>query len=318
MNLFIVTSPFQYICANEARHAFKATNNILLYITGSTKKEKKQVYQLISETDDWQLIIETSRKNRTKNISKAIKEIKKKEPIETIYYSEYSKLIQQLIKKNIPAERHVYFDDGTMTLFDWEDFIEPKKTISRRKKLSDLVLKMNGVRPVGNIPFFENTILFSIFDIETPKKNEHQIVKNNLLELKNIYSSKKEQDVIVFIGQGNIDEKNRLDGDSYIKLIKDCTQKSDEEVIYIPHRTESAQLTKRIKDETNVSYAEFSMPIEVELLRRGKKPARIIGLCSTALFTLKMLFPETKIELIKAGNSEKEERIYKLLLEQLK
>lgn len=308
MNVFLVTSPFQYICATEAKYYHKSKNNILILIEQNSYIGKKQMSSLI-KNEDWDYIFTFPRSNRTFITPKIIKKIKQtsSNKLGTLFYSEYNAWRSKLIIKNLDFQKHVFFDDGTMTFFDYYDYIEPKLQFSRSRFFQDTLLRLQGIKPIGKINFFDNTEIFSIFDfpncITKYKENTLETLKHSI---KTQTEESKHYDI--FIGQGSINEKGRISTNEYINLIKSSMLDSNYPMLYIPHRTESCDVSEQVKNTTGITYHQPKYPIEIELSKNNITPNRIIGLSSTALYTLSKIYPNSIITLIEQNSVAKGER----------
>ncbi|PKG37743.1 polysialyltransferase family glycosyltransferase [Psychromonas sp. Urea-02u-13] len=316
MNVFLVTSPFQYICANEARETYKTKNNLLVLIEQNNPIGQKQMSALFNE-QDWDTVISFPRNRRTSITPKIIKAINQlcSSNLETLFYSEYFAWRSKLIIRNLPFRKHIFFDDGTMTFFDYYDHIEPKNTFYRPRWLQDFQLRLQGIKPIGKLIFFENTEIFSIF------KFPNCVIKYRENTLETLKSNVEHQTTQftpydIFIGQGSVDEKGRINIDEYIEMIKSSQKGSDYPVLYIPHRTESTHVSEQVKKLKNITYHQPSYPIEIELSKSRIMPKNIIGLSSTALYTLSKIYPSSSIQLVdqkSAAQGERDKRIQNYL-----
>jgi hypothetical protein len=308
MNVFLVTSPFQYLCANEAKLAYGSRNNILILIEQSSSIGRKQMDSLLQEKE-WDYVLKFSRKSRTTTVPKIIKAIKKLSngELDSLFYSEYTAWRSKLIIRNLTFKRHIFFDDGTMTYFDYYDHIEPKSAYYRPRIFQDFLLRLQGIQPIGKLEFFPNTVIFSIFSfpdcITSYKENTLSVLKKHAETAKKVFTTYD-----IFIGQGSIDEKNRITLEEYLTLINNAISLSDNTLLYIPHRTEAPHVTHEIKKLKGLRYHQPTFPIEVELVKRGIEPANIIGLSSTALYTLSKIYPAAKITAIEQNNLSKGDR----------
>ncbi|MEZ9057310.1 polysialyltransferase family glycosyltransferase [Vibrio pelagius] len=313
MNVFLVTSPFQYICANEARIAYQTTQNVLVLIEQDNPTGQRQMAALLNESD-WQHVIRFPRNKRTSITPKIIKQIKSlsQGQLDTLFYSEYFAWRSKLLIRNLPFEKHVFFDDGTMTFFDYYDYIEPKAEYYRPRWLQDFQLRLKGIQPIGHLGYFDNTEIFSIFHFEncitTLRENNLAVLRDKI----NQYSgSTRSQNV--FIGQGSVDESGRISLSEYLDLIRSAiTPNQQEPLLYIPHRTEADHVTEQVKTLEGIQYHVPDFPIEIELMKAQIKPSTIIGLSSTALYTLSKIYPEANIQLIApttVAQGERDKRI---------
>jgi hypothetical protein len=297
MNLFLVTSPLQYICALEAKHYFDCKNNILLLVNQKSAHGLKQQKNLI-KSNDWDHIISINRGNRSLSIPKSIKEIKKLIGIQDIkhfFYAEYNGWITKLLIRNLPINKEIYFDDGTLTLLEYPTYIIPKASFHRPRFLQDIIIKLNGCQPIGLLPQSENLEIFSMFDLEDGGFKRH---KNNLEQLKLHYGNPKLYNAdasIGFIGQGGVGDKNKKTIDEYLQGLNEIINKFDKEIIYFPHRTEKEEIRNLLKKNKKIIYHHSEYPLEIELIDKKIQLSALIGNYSTVMFTCKLLYPDMPI-----------------------
>lgn len=313
MNVFIVTSPFQYICANEARVEYKVNDSLLIIIEQDNPTGKRQMASLVDD-DVWGEVLKFPRNKRTTITPKIIRAIQERSGnnLCTLFYSEYFAWRSKLLIKNLPFKKHVFFDDGTMTFFDYYDHIESKAEYYRPRWLQDMQLRLQGVNPIGRIGFFENTEIFSIFHFDdcvtTLRENRLSTLQ---AEINHKTGSTKPQNV--FIGQGSVDEPGRISVNEYLDLIRTAIMPNHSEpLLYIPHRTEAPHVTEQVKSLKGIKYHSPNFPIEIELMKSNVIPQTIIGLSSTALYTLSKIYPHADIQLIEpvaVAQGERDKRI---------
>lgn len=313
MNVFIVTSPFQYICANEARVEYKVNDSLLIIIEQDNPTGKRQMASLVDD-DVWGEVLKFPRNKRTTITPKIIRAIQERSGnnLCTLFYSEYFAWRSKLLIKNLPFKKHVFFDDGTMTFFDYYDHIESKAEYYRPRWLQDMQLRLQGVNPIGRIGFFENTEIFSIFHFDdcvtTLRENQLSTLQ---AEINHKTGSTKPQNV--FIGQGSVDEPGRISVNEYLDLIRTAIMPNHSEpLLYIPHRTEAPHVTEQVKSLKGIEYHSPNFPIEIELMKSNVIPQTIIGLSSTALYTLSKIYPHADIQLIEpvaVAQGERDKRI---------
>ncbi len=297
MNVFLVTSPFQYICANEARDAYQTKNNLLVLVQQDTEKGKQHLAQLYDKSK-WDHIIEVGRSNRTFVIPRILKEVKQLangELIEHFFFSEYTSWRTRMFQRNLPAQKLVFIDDGMANLYEYFKYIKDKKAFSRTRFLQDLLIQLQGCKKIGTMPYAENFEMFSIFDIKNPvcplRLNTLDSIRKNI-GTSNCYDPKAP---IAFIGEGAIGDKNQPSLTSYIERLKKVVSEENRPILYFPHRTESAEVTNAVKELPNLTYHRSESPIELELANKKIKISSIIGVTSTALYTLSLLYKEVPI-----------------------
>lgn len=307
MNIFLVTSPFQYICANEAKEAYNTKENILVLVNHNSEPGLSQQKKLV-DYSEWDHVIITKRKNRSKNMPKVIKNllhINKKGKIEHFFHAEYNGWRTKLMLRNLPIEKEVYFDDGTLTINEYEEFIRPKINYFRPRLIQDLIIRLRGCQPIGNLPQSENLELFTIFNIIKP---EHPVQKNTFQALKKQYkinSLYHPNAPIGFIGQGSIGHKGHKKVDVYINEVLHFSNHFKKEIIYFPHRTESEYVRQRIMQIDKITYHHSELPLEIELVDKKIHLAGLVGILSTVQYTALMLYPNMPIfNLVDISNLE--------------
>lgn len=292
MNLFLVTSPFQYLCAVEALNAYKTDNNILLLVKQGSEPGISQEKALLDRTQ-WQHIIEIPRVSRSKHVPNAIHKIKNithNQPLSHFFHAEYSAWRTKLLLRNLVIENEVYYDDGTLTINEYEESIRTKSIYSRPRFLQDLMIRIRRCTPIGQLEQSKNLELFTIFDIKDPI---HLVRKNSLHEMKKKYNAVDLYDKkapIGFIGQGSIGHKRMKSIATYLNEIKHFSETTNNSIIYFPHRTESEEVTRQVKKIKNLEYHYSQMPLEIELIEKKIKLSALVGNVSTVQYTSLILY----------------------------
>ncbi|WP_256383515.1 alpha-2,8-polysialyltransferase family protein [Photobacterium toruni] len=292
MNLFLVSSPFQYICALEAKNKFNCIDNILLIIDEKHSKGIEQLNSLLKDSD-WDHQYHINRKKLRTDLPKAINKIKKElniKKINTFFYTDYNAWWIKPLRANFNIDKEIYFDDGTLTLFDYSKHITQQSMSYRKGWLQDLILRLYKCQTV-NIPKKPfNLEIFSIFNLP---KSSYITHINNFNSLSNKYtkgSLYNKEAPIGFIGQGAIGSKGHLNIDEYINLIKKTFNKEKKKIIYFPHRNEKKELTDKIKKLNYITYYESKHPLEIELIVNQIELSCLIGMYSTVMFTCRKLY----------------------------
>ncbi|PMM40265.1 glycosyltransferase 52 family protein [Vibrio splendidus] len=297
MNLFVVTSPLQYICALEAKIHFKSLNNILLLVNQDSEHGLKQQKKLI-KVSEWEHIISIGRDNRSKQVPSAIKQVKamlKDQPLERLFYAEYNGWRTKLLLRNLTPEKEIYFDDGTMTLREYGTHIIPGLDYSRPRLLVDLKVRLNGCQPIGTLAQTDNLEIFSMFDLVQDRFTLH---RNGLHALKAQYGNPSLYNPsapIGIIGQGAIGDKNQPSVDEYVTSILELSEQITTSIIYFPHRTEKAAVRQKLEGHPNIQYHYGEFPMEIELIDKKIELSALIGAYSTAMFTCRKLYPDMPI-----------------------
>ncbi|MEZ8195312.1 glycosyltransferase 52 family protein [Vibrio cortegadensis] len=297
MNLFLVTSPLQYICALEAKQYFSSNNNILLLVNQKSQHGLDQQRKIVNFSD-WDHVITMERGNRSFSVPKAIKKIKyhlNNQSLQTFYYAEYNAWWTKLLIKNLPIEKEVYFDDGTLTLLETEEFIKDKEPFHRPRFIQDLIVRLNGCKPIGLLAQSKHLEIFTLFNLENIEQTVH---KNSLTALKTYYGSPvlyNPESPIGVIGQGAIGDKNQKSIEQYIDEILYLAKKTNRNIIYFPHRTEKKEVRDVLEKSSLITYHYSEFPLEIELINKNIMLSSLVGTFSTVMFTCRLLYPEMPI-----------------------
>ncbi|MBU79558.1 MAG: hypothetical protein CMD29_05495 [Flavobacteriales bacterium] len=163
--------------------------------------------------------------------------------------------------KIVKSQKFILVDDGMSTLKNYNRYFDQKK----RK-----------------IKYPKELFFFSIFNLG----NNKYCSKN---ELKHILKTKKSiSNEVFFIGQ----PMEKLFGVSNYYLTLEKIIDLNPNMIYIPHRRDSYQKLKYIKESLGIRVFNIDEIIELFLIKSTSIPKKVISFYSTSLITLKILFKE--------------------------
>lgn len=299
MNVFIVSSPFQYMCANEARVFYETKNNILIFKNKEGVLGKKHFKGVFVE-EDWDYIIHLPDSGRLLSIPKTIKTLKKiglNDNFKCLFFSQHECMLTNLIKRNVLFERQVYFDDGTLSLFEYYKYIKCKQSYSRVRRIDDFIMQIQGIKKIGTIEHHESFEMFTIFNIANPS------CKLSINNFKNLASKIKAEDcydssaAVAFIGEAAVGHVDYISENEYFKQLEKIAT-DNKKVLYFPHRSESEHIKNRVKSFSNVDYQKTSFPIELEIGMKKLKISKIYGIASTAIYTLSIIYKDIPISII--------------------
>ncbi|MEH6470001.1 MAG: polysialyltransferase family glycosyltransferase [Halopseudomonas sp.] len=199
---------------------------------------------------------------------------------------------------NVTYGTHVLYDDGAKTVVDYENCLTTGQLPQKKKGGKDLILKLLGFKTMSFK--FSPLVLFSIFNL--PDTNHCSVIKNEMEWLRSqigadVYAT---DGAVLFIGQPFIDTK-AVQADIYYSIVRNALNSSEsKKMIYTAHRGESFAVLEEIKKIGDIEVVSPLAPIELELYRFSQRISQIIGISSTALYTLKVLYkdiPTYRIEL---------------------
>jgi len=336
-NLFIINYPLQLLNAIEAQKYFKTKNNILIifYYEGQ-ENNYEQLMKLIELFDYTKLII-YQKKSMDFMIS-LIKEINKE--VYTKVFTGFFSANSRRIIANLQYEQLFLIDDGVYTISIHNELYN-KNLYGYKKNITEYSEhKYNLVKKIVFYLYhhyrklyftflgYQNDMkdydmsFFTIFKL--PQYNNENIVKNKYSFLKNYYLINTKSDtsnIVYFLGQPlyNVLDLSYAD---YLNLLKNIFlqyQNSGKKIIYIPHRGESLKSRKEIKTLfKNIEMLELNIPFELYLLENTINISYLASFVSSALFTVKVLYPKVNIDAYVIPLKEKEKKTTLLIYDMLK
>lgn len=289
-NIFIVLTPFQLICAQEAREELCKGDCNHLIIIERRRKGTVEHTQIERELDkSWQLVTR-HREQPNKNAFRIISRIKNTFKIIYLHGIKKGKVFVgdgriswfRTLGRLLGTEV-IWLDDGAATINIIRDF-----------QSKGLVNESTSMTPR----------LYTIFGSDALKiKSNGAIIKNNLKILAR--SRRSDQTIAegkaIFIGQW-LSEQGVIDVGCEVALLDKARKYfCNWEIKYISHRHESSRKLSEISDFYHVY--SYNNSIERQLLEEKQVPNLVISWYSTALFTLRELFPEARIVAIELPQS---------------
>lgn len=278
-NLFIILNPFQLMCAQEARDKFcRGEDNYLVIIdrNGPASREYRQKNLVLDAA--WTLVSRHSEPKKksvlripvrlwnTFQIWKNMRGAKGKVFLRDPYLNWFRML------GRIFGDEVTWLDDGAASIFILPQFMAAGYLDA----------------PNETTPKY-----FSVFSNPKIEAQSCGAVLRN--EFSSLRTSRNPNQVVVpkkafFIGQW-LSERGGVKQDEELTVLTMAVgELSDWEIVYVPHRHESAEKLARIQEFMPVQAFEKSM--EETLLSGEELPQLLISWYSTALFTLGQLLPE--------------------------
>jgi len=324
-NLFIISSNLQFINAMEAVEYFKLDNIIFLFINISIEEIIINFYTSIFNNIKYNFYFYKKGLLSDVNNIKIINNLKKYNYnyIFLGYFSHQNRLIScNLLYKNL-----FLIDDGTYTIIlhkelFFKEFFGTSMLITNKyrnkQKLYNFIFFIKKLFYISfNLKNDFKSYELNFFTIYNLKKTKNEkIIYNNFFYLKNKISEKKysyDKHKVFFLGQAlyNILDVSTDDYIFYIKKIIYLYKKSNISIIYIPHyREDNEVLIKLSKFKSDYfEIKKIDIPIELYLINSSILPFKIASFFSSALFSIKILYPSISIESFIIENNRVKERL---------
>lgn len=303
MNLYIISSPFQLVCAMESLLQSKKKSIFWIYL-GIPGKGNDLMLKLADEylkNENVFYSIKTNPIILLINKIKFLKKINKTYKIENLFIGNLSEFSEKLCAVNIKCKKLWSLDDGAKTLVLKEFYTDKNKKIDcfGEKKMNSLIkyliLKCFFLKASKEI----DINWFTIFDFKP--KNKGVLHVHELLNFKkqinfNGTFSSNNKNVVYFIGSNLINAGVISKAEDYLKSlhkIKSCYP--EKKIIYMPHRFESLEVIDKIR-EFGFEIKELDHIIEIAFLEEEIYPYTIASFYSTALYSMSKLFPKANVD----------------------
>lgn len=289
-SVFIICSPFQALCAMASIRELSISKYKILLLAKKNDIRKPQITNLldlfhiqyeektITRFRIWYFRLRALRSHKNGFSRLFIGDIRNN--IELYVGANY-------IKDNAPV---VYLDDGAATIAILKDK-SPHKTRERETKIINWIAQKRKITLNKNLLTIYNGINNASYNIRTLsldtllKRHDINTTHEIILVGTNItnYCNPKKIDPKIFV--------SKLE-DLVIQLKKDY---SNEHIVYIPHGRDKSEYAEIICKKYDCEFRKIELPIEIDLLNRNCYPKTIYGFTSSALYTLKKIYPNTKV-----------------------
>lgn len=289
--VFLIScSPFQVMCMIEAIKAFELDDyKVLLCYDEKELPRKKQTLTLM-EQYNIKYEIESFNYRITKSDRlKMIKPVYNGLKLAFIGDCCDELLIYKATRYVSNGGTLIYFDDGTATiqffngLFQMSDKLRP---------YYNLVCKLR------NLDF--DKYFFTIY--KGLEDGKHICLDNKLTYFASQQMNKAEKKDIVLLGvySGRFCEEEQIAPAIFVKKLREyivqLKQKyPDERIVYVPHGKDTSQEPKQICEELDVVCQPSKISVEMLLLDAPNRPKAVYGFTSSALYNVKLLFPDTEV-----------------------
>lgn len=293
--LFIISSPFQAICAIEAVYEYKVDSPIFVILQGQLQKVNSTTSKILDKSGfakKYELVYQSF----IKLIKQTPKDLKKlglnKEEYSLIFLGNFFSPMQRVFStyccKNPKETKFIYLDDGGSTVKAFSGGLNTIRfqnfNAFFKTSISQLLFLMKGITP---------NEFFSIFSIES---KSYSITPNSLSNLKG--KIKKNEPSNIYILGSNLLNMGLVSNVEYVKYLKIIIKNirnnyPDDKIYYCPHRGESRSFLQKIESYFNLEFFKPDYTVEFDFVLNNIHPGAIYSFGSTASYSLKKLYPNT-------------------------
>lgn len=274
--LFIVNSPFQALCALEAIDHFSISSPVFLVL--SDGNSRKQTMPLIEDKGRVLLFDHT-----TQGIVSLIKRAKSLNiKTKRVFVGDYFSLAQYVIAgicAKVGASIY-YLDDGNSTLAIFPP-VSKKRYESKNARIGFIAFGL-----IASIKLIKESF-FTIYDVSA--KN-NLVIKNEFKILRNKFDNKAQAVFIIGTNPSacHFNRDYRIVLKEKIQFLRN--RFPGETIYYCPHRRDETVYGDFFYD-CGVLLFNTEVSVEVDFYKKNITPVAVAGFGSTALLTLKVLYP---------------------------
>lgn len=293
--LFLVSSPFQYLCAVEFLKCSRIDGPIIVVDSSSacinSTKQLNTLYATFPPTQVINVVLlrQGGLAERIASYSWLAKELSAIN-FGAVLIGDIREQWMQDIACSVSSEEVVLVDDGAATLVLHDFILKPYefllpvsmyKSDPARRELATQIKKEQGLSLKQR-----KVSIFSIYDLglaSTGFRNEFSALMNEFSEI--------EHDEWHFIGSPVV-EKGIISEALYNKAVEDALSDgpASARAIYYMHRSEDISLKRHYLSALGYEIRAQDVPYELHLVEQSLKPRWIAGMHSTCLFNLKLMF----------------------------
>lgn len=303
INVYIVESPVQVINCIEAANWSNANNNVLFVRYSGREENDKQIKQLIKEFS-WSEVVDCSIPKKPNPFKNALAEVKlfnqlarRYQKVNKLFIGEFRSKSMHYLRAALSPDETYLVDDGDITLSIQELYFKlnqyqlgplqkhmPTGVVQRVKEIVRMILYIQFFKPVmKTVPIH----LFTAFDVSAAR--DQKVVANRFSYFKGMQHHVDLNDQQVFYFGSKYNEAGLLTLEqelSFLKKVQFFFEKKQLQMVYIPHRDDSAVKLKLLESNFGLTVKRLGMPAEIYFIKSSTRPGYIAGACTSAINNL--------------------------------
>ena len=291
-SLFVINAPFQALCCAEAIREFEIEEYEVYILVYENEKRLDQIGRILSHYSIDYKVVPI---NGYSFISFLLDCLKHKKRYERVFTGDYYCVTFTVfaLSRLRFGGNIIYMDDGNSTVTIFKDKLMKSKTGFSFKFIKTLVTVVSFFKKVESGRYF-----YSVYaDIPNSK---YIVYRNGLSHLKTIVEANYNTDISFFIGTNptNFCLDYKIKPDEYKKILFDelsAIKNKTDNCVYIPHGQDHDSETEVFCKEKGIQYIRPAMCVELFMLENYSNIKELYGLSSSALYSLKLLYPESQI-----------------------
>ncbi len=295
--LMLITSPFQYLCAMEwlSQHAPDAAATVVDASSGC-QRSSAQLHSLYRQFAPAELLLLALQKQgdlaeRIESYAWLGRELQQV-TYQAILIGNIRQQWMQDLACTLRSDMVIVVDDGAATLPLHDYILKPaafRLPVSMYQADHARRQLAHDIKVSAGLHLRETTTeLYSIYRFaETPSQQPNQLTL-----LRQQWQSRDSTNTEWHFIGSPVTEKNILSAELYRDIVRDAMlrQPAQKRAVYFAHRAEDMAAKAEWLQQLGFSIEITDLPYELHLASQGKVPTQIVGLHSTCLFNLKLMF----------------------------
>ncbi len=295
INLFVASTPLQLISCSEAReHYGCAADSCVLVVARPDNKETESQMAFLAETLGWkdQETVFLGKTSFYFKLAALFRRLSGR-PITRLFIGNKNSWVHETFYLGLDSAQVIFVDDGLATVKYYhaihdESFCS-RVSSGKRRVLAAMGIRLTHVHDPNSIAFFtcfplpdSERISIEIHDFPLFRRTFKTHAKNS-----------DSRPVVAFLGQPFGGEERLEQLKMHMQFVVE--RHKNARILYFLHRKEIPAELEKVLGAFPVEIRQAGRPIEVEVAMSGESYLGFYSFASTALFTIKKIFPEMQV-----------------------
>lgn len=291
-SVFVVTSPFQALCAIAAIKQLEIKDYMMIAVLPENEDRNKQLLFFFEKEKIPFTPVAVRNSSTELRLLKIKALLCRRTKYRRLFVGDIRSITELCVGCQFVSNKAsvVYLDDGNYTV----SVLNGLASFDKKGLFTKLLSRWRRITSYQHLLTIYGDIPNTTFLIES-------LYLENAFEYKSTHKDKIKKGI--YIVGTNLRLYSKCVGiteDQYTLKLEDlfnqlCKEKTDEQIVFIPHGRDSSVYAKSLCEKYNVEFRPSSVMVELELYYQPNPPAVIYGYTSSALFNLKKMYPHTEV-----------------------
>lgn len=294
-NVFVASTPLQLISCSEAReHYGCASDSCVLIVARPDNKETESQMVFLAGALGWndRQTVFLGKMSFYLKLATIFRRLSKRQ-IPRLFIGNKNSWVHETFYLGLDSAQVIFVDDGLATVKYYhaihdESFCS-RVSSGKRRVLAAFGIRLNHVHDTSSIAFFT---CFPLPDSERISIENHDFPLFRRT-FKSHAPSSDGRPVVAFLGQPFGGEERLEQLKVHMQFVVE--RHKNARILYFLHRKEIPEELEKVLGAFPVEMRQAGRPIEVEVAMSGETYLGFYSFASTALFTIKKIFPEMQV-----------------------